>query len=84
MLYADYHFTITESGLKLSDTGPPDKFEQVDINNTPLNVGDMFMLTLDQDGCMNFRKVNMTPVLDELIHAGLPTNEEQMGFDYGD
>ncbi len=52
MLYADYHFTINEDGLKLSDKGVPDKWEQVDINRTPLNVGDMFVLTLDEDNCM--------------------------------
>lgn len=82
MLYADYHFTIEEDGLKLSDKGSPDKWDQVDINRTPLNVGDMFVLTLDQDNCMYFRKVDDTPILDELIQGGLPTNEKQLQLNF--
>lgn len=58
MLYADYRFSITEDGLKLVDKGAPDKWEQVDINRTPLNEGDMFTLELDRDNCMYFRKVD--------------------------
>jgi len=83
MMYVDYHFTITEDGLKLSDTGAPDKWAQVDINRTPLNVGDMFVLTLDEDNCMHFRRIDQTPVFDELIQAGLPTNEKQLELDFG-
>ena len=82
MLYADYHFTIDEDGLKLSDKGQPDKWEQVDINSTPLNVGDMFVLTLDGDNCMHFRKFD-PPILDELIQGGLPTNEKQLELNFG-
>jgi hypothetical protein len=77
MLYVDYRFTIDADGLKLSDKGSPDKWDQVDINRTPLNVGDMFVLTLDQDNCMYFRKFD-NPILDELIEGGLPTNEKQL------
>ena len=84
MLYADYHFTINEDGLKLSDKGAPDKWEQVDINNTPLNVGDMFVLTLDQDNCMFFRRVDVLPKFDELVDAGLPFNHEQKDLFNGD
>jgi len=56
MQYCDYHFEINENGLKLTDKGSPDKWEQVDINKTPLNVGDRFILTQDPDGCMFFEK----------------------------
>ena len=82
MRYVDYNFEINEDGLKLSDKGPPDKWEQVDINRTPLNVGDQFVLTQDSDGCMFFRKLD-SPVIEELINAGLPTNKFQMELNFG-
>jgi len=68
MKYYDYHFVLNENGLKLSDKGPPDKWEQVDINRTPLNVGDTFTLELDEDNCMFFKKNG--PVQMELNFHG--------------
>lgn len=56
-LYCDYAFEINESGLKLTDTAEPDEFHQVQIKNTPLNVGDTFTLELDEDNCMFFKKI---------------------------
>jgi len=57
MLYCDYTFSIDESGLKLTDKDSKwEKYQQVDITNTALNVGDTFTLELDKDGCMFFRK----------------------------
>lgn len=59
MLYCDYTFSIDENGLKLVDKERHDKnFNQVKIDNTPLDVGDTFVLELDEDGCMFFRKVS--------------------------
>ena len=59
MRYVDYKFTITEDGLKLDDKGDSSKFDQVDIKRTPLKVGDTFVLELDEDNCMFFRKTNI-------------------------
>lgn len=55
-LYCDYAFEINESGLKLTNKAEPDETHQVQINNTPLNVGDTFTLELDEDNCMFFKK----------------------------
>jgi hypothetical protein len=56
-LYVDYNFTIDQGGLKLSDKERDDKdFNQVKVDRTPLTIGDKFILELDQDGCMFFRK----------------------------
>ena len=58
-LYCDYNFSIEENGLKLVDKERHDKaFNQVKVENTPLNVGDSFVLELDEDSCMFFRKVS--------------------------
>ena len=57
-LYCDYIFSIEENGLKLVDKERHDKdFNQVKVENTPLNVGDSFVLELDEDSCMFFRRV---------------------------
>ena len=57
-LYCDYTFSINETGLKLVDKERHDKdFNQVKLENTPLNVGDSFVLELDEDSCMFFRRV---------------------------
>ena len=57
-LYCDYTFSINENGLKLVDKERHDKdFNQVKLENTPLNVGDSFVLELDEDSCMFFRRV---------------------------
>jgi hypothetical protein len=56
-LYCDYTFEINESGLKLTNKAEPDEFHQVQIKNTPLNVGDTFTLELDEDNCMFFKKI---------------------------
>lgn len=57
MIYWDYHFEITEKGLTLCDKAEPDKLHQVQVDKTPLNVGDKFVLELDEDNCMFFKKV---------------------------
>tara|TARA_Y100000385_G_scaffold279684_1_gene329692 strand:- start:305 stop:514 length:210 start_codon:yes stop_codon:yes gene_type:complete len=57
MLYWDYSFEITANGLKLTDKDTQwEKYQQVKIENTPLQVGDTFTLLTDNDGCMFFRK----------------------------
>ena len=56
MRYIDYNFEINSEGLKLSDKGPSDKWEQVDIGRTALEVGDTFVLELDEDNCMFFKR----------------------------
>ena len=57
MLYWDYSFEITANGLKLTDKDTQwEKYQQVKIENTPLQVGDTFTLLTDKDGCMFFRK----------------------------
>lgn len=55
-MYVDYKFDISEQGLKLCDKASPNTSHQVQIDKTPLEVGDMFCLELDEDGCMNFVK----------------------------
>lgn len=57
MIYYDYRFSITEEGLKLVDIPDPDEKHQVRIKNTPLNAGDTFVLELDENDCMFFRRV---------------------------
>jgi hypothetical protein len=37
---------------------------QVNIDNTPLNIGDTFVLELDQNGCMFFKKTDVQVSLD--------------------
>jgi hypothetical protein len=65
MLYWDYSFEITANGLKLTDKDTQwEKYQQVKIENTPLQVGDTFTLLTDEDGCMVFRK--NSPVQYEL------------------
>ncbi len=56
-LYVDYSFTIDQYGLKLSDKDSPlEPYSQVKVGNTKLSIGDKFILELDPDGCMYFRK----------------------------
>jgi len=56
MRYVDYKFSITREGLKLDDKGEPDFSHQVQLSNTPLEVGDTFTLELDEDNCIFFKK----------------------------
>ncbi len=56
MKYYDYQFELNEEGLKLTDKGSPDKWEQVSVDKTPLEVGDIFVLELDEDNCMFFKR----------------------------
>ena len=65
MKYYDYNFEINEEGLKLTDKGSPDKWEQVDIKRTALQQGDTFVLELDEDNCMFFKR--LPPYQKELI-----------------
>jgi hypothetical protein len=56
-LYYDFNFEIDREGLRLTDKHREDKdFNQVDIDRTPLKVGDTFVLELDVDRCMFFRR----------------------------
>jgi hypothetical protein len=48
MMHVGYKFDITSEGLLLSD---------VNIDDKPLNVGEEFILELNEDNCMFFRKV---------------------------
>tara|TARA_Y100000385_G_scaffold260758_1_gene290911 strand:- start:157 stop:357 length:201 start_codon:yes stop_codon:yes gene_type:complete len=57
MLYWDYSFDITANGLKLTDKDTQwEKYQQVKLENTPLQVGDTFTLELDEFNRMFFRK----------------------------
>tara|TARA_A100001015_G_scaffold56295_1_gene61891 strand:+ start:473 stop:673 length:201 start_codon:yes stop_codon:yes gene_type:complete len=56
MIYWDYNFDIGAEGLKLTDKGEPDEFHMVQIDRTPLKVGDKFTLELDEHNRMFFRK----------------------------
>jgi hypothetical protein len=66
MLYADYMFQIDEQGLLMYNTGDSSPLDMVQIEKTPLNVGDQFVLELDERGRMFFKKTNM-PVQMELF-----------------
>ena len=56
MQHVGYKFSITKEGLKLDDKADPDIRDQVQLSNTPLEVGDTFTLELDEDNCMFFKK----------------------------
>jgi len=56
MRYCDYNFEINHRGLKLVDEGPPEKWERVDINRIPLEVGDTFVLELDDKNRVFFKR----------------------------
>jgi hypothetical protein len=55
MLYADYLFQIDEKGLLMYNTGEHSPLDMVQIEKTPLNVGDKFTLELDEQGRMFFK-----------------------------
>ena len=57
MMYLDYKFRIDEQGLLMLDKPNPETGRGVRIINTPLKVGDEFVLELNEDNCMFFRKV---------------------------
>lgn len=56
MIYLDYAFDIGAEGLKLTDKAEPDELHMVQIDRTPLKVGDKFTLELDEHKRMFFRK----------------------------
>jgi hypothetical protein len=57
MMHVGYKFDIAIEGLLLSDVDTAlEPHSQVNIDNTPLNIGDTFVLELDQNGCMFFKK----------------------------
>ena len=58
MLYADYMFQIDEDGLLMYNKGTDSPLEMVQIEKTPLNVGDCFILELDEFNRMFFRRVD--------------------------
>ena len=58
MLYADYLFQIDEKGLLMYNTGEHSPLDMVQIEKTPLNVGDKFTLELDEQGRMFFRRTS--------------------------
>ena len=66
MLYADYMFQIDEQGLLMYNNGDSNPLDMVQIEKTPLNVGDQFVLELDERGRMFFKKTNM-PVQMEIF-----------------
>lgn len=69
MLYADYMFQIDEKGLLMYNKGEHTPLDMVQIEKTPLNEGDEFVLELDEYGRMFFKKtasVNI-PVQMELF-----------------
>jgi|TARA_R110002074_G_scaffold276797_1_gene448171 hypothetical protein len=65
VMHVGYKFDITEEGLLLSDVNSSlEDHSQVNIDRTPLNVGDSFVLELDQNGCMFFKKSEVQLSLD--------------------
>ncbi len=56
MRYSDYNFEIDHQGLKLVDDGPAEKWEMVDIKSIPLEVGDTFVLELDDKNRVFFKR----------------------------
>jgi len=67
MIYLDYKFEINEEGLKFSDVDEHgNEYDQLKINRTPFNVGDTFVLELDENDCLFFRRVDHHPELIQL------------------
>tara|TARA_B110000483_G_C17971610_1_gene456076 strand:+ start:68 stop:322 length:255 start_codon:yes stop_codon:yes gene_type:complete len=65
MQYLGCRFSITNEGLKLDDKGEPELWRhQVQLHSTPLEVGDVFTLELDEEGRMFFKKTG--PIQTEL------------------
>jgi len=58
MLYADYLFEIDENGLLMYNKGDDSPLDMVQIEKTPLNVGDKFTLELDAHGRMFFKRTS--------------------------
>ena len=59
MLYADYMFQIDKDGLLMYNKGTDSVLDMVQIDKTPLNVGDTFVLELDEFNRMFFRRVDI-------------------------
>jgi hypothetical protein len=74
MLYADYMFQIDENGLLMYNKGNDSVLDMVQIDKTPLNVGDTFVLELDEFNRMFFRRVDIREAIfddDYEEHIGL-------------
>ena len=69
MLYADYMFQIDEKGLLMYNKGENTPLDMVQIEKTPLNEGDEFVLELDEYGRLFFKKTAIVniPVQMELF-----------------
>ena len=65
MLYADYMFQIDENGLLMYNKGTDSVMDMVQIDKTPLNVGDSFVLELDEFNRMFFRRVDFRECIDD-------------------
>ena len=61
MLYVDYNFMIDETGLRMTDVHPD---EILEVERTPLELGDTFVLTTTSEGALYFRKVDNEPQLE--------------------
>ena len=59
MEYIGYKFKMSEDGLIFHDINTVLEPHRVNINNTPFNVGDTFMLTTSPEGCMFFKRVDI-------------------------
>jgi len=59
MLYVDYMFQIDKDGLLMYNKGTDSVLDMVQIDKTPLNVGDTFVLELDEFNRMFFRRVDV-------------------------
>lgn len=72
MRYLDYEFEITEAGLTLSDVDTVlEPNCQIKIENTPFKVGDTFVLTQTNNGCIFFRRVDRREELDKPVQFEL-------------
>lgn len=67
MLYADYLFQIDENGLLMYNKGDDSPLDMVQIEKTPLSVGDKFELKLDEHGRMFFKRIDYGPDQLELF-----------------
>jgi|TARA_B110000908_G_C10245253_1_gene448425 hypothetical protein len=60
MEYIGYKFKMSEDGLTFHDINTAlEPHQRVNINTTPFNVGDTFMLTTDANECMHFKRVDI-------------------------
>ena len=72
MMYIDYKFEMTDAGLTFTDVDSvlePDCL--LKIENTPFKVGDTFVLTQTNNGCIFFRRVDRREELDKPVQFEL-------------